>query len=81
MEIVKGLIVRSAAGRDKDNFFVVADCDSLYAYICDGKCRPISKLKKKKKKHLFVTNTLIDESSMESNRDIRKALSKFCTKV
>jgi ribosomal protein L14E/L6E/L27E len=77
MELRRGLIVRSAAGRDKNNFFVVIDCDLQYAHISDGKSRPISKPKKKKRKHLFVTNTLLDEALLETNKKIKNALYNF----
>lgn len=81
MEIVKGLVVRSAAGHDKGDFFVVLACDNNYAMICDGKHRPLEKTKKKKFKHLFVTKTVVPEESMATNREIRKALRPFYEKV
>ena len=72
MKIVKGSVVRSRAGHDKGDFFVVLDLDSEYAIICDGKHRPLEKTKKKKFKHLFATNTVLSEDTFETNRKIRK---------
>ena len=81
MEIIKGQIVRSGAGRDKDGFFVVLEKKDGYATICDGKRRSLEKPKKKKIKHLFVTKNEVDESLMTTNRSIRKSLSSFNNKV
>jgi len=39
MNTVKGSIVKAVAGREKNGFFVVLDCDSVFAYIADGKRR------------------------------------------
>lgn len=77
MEITKGLVVKSKAGRDKGNFFVVLEFDGKYASICDGKRRLLENPKRKKEKHLSITNSKLDQNSMGSNREIRKALSKF----
>ena len=77
MEFVKGLVVRSAAGRDKGGFFTVLEADAQYAVICDGKRRSLDHPKKKKTKHLFATKTVLPEGSMQTNREIRCALKSF----
>lgn len=77
MELVRGTVVRSAAGRDKGGFFAVLETDGVYAVLCDGKHRPLERPKKKKLKHLAATNTVLPEQSMETNREIRKALRPF----
>lgn len=77
MKIVRGSVVKSKAGHDKGDFFVVLNLDSEYAFICDGKHRPLEKVKKKKFKHLFATNKVLPEDTFETNRKIRKALSTF----
>ena len=77
MQIRKGSVVKSKAGHDKGYFFVVVDLNSEYAVICDGKHRPLEKTKKKKFKHLFATNTVLSKDLLETNRKIRKELSKF----
>ena len=81
MDIVKGLVVRSAAGHDKGEFFVVMNIDNAYAYICDGKNRTMEKTKKKNLKHLFVTNTILHQECLETNRKIRRALREFSEKA
>lgn len=77
MDIVKGSVVKAKAGRDKDDFFVVVETDSEYAMICNGKQRPVEKPKRKKLKHLSATKTVVEVSSMSTNREIKKALSAF----
>ena len=53
MDINKGDIVLSTAGRDKGNIFYVVDvADSSYVYIADGIIRKIDRPKRKKIKHL-----------------------------
>lgn len=77
MEVTKGSVVKSKAGHDKGEFFVVLEFDGKYANICDGKRRLLDNPKRKKEKHLSITNSKLDQSSMVSNREIRKALSQF----
>ena len=79
MEIVKGCVARAKAGRDKNGYFVVLDLDGEYAMISDGKRRPLEKPKRKKCKHLSLTSTVLKSGSMSTNREIRKALSRFNT--
>lgn len=77
MEIVKGSVVKAKAGRDKGKFFIVLGFDGEYVIICDGKSRKLEKPKRKKEKHLSISSTVIENGSMGTNREIRKALSKF----
>lgn len=74
MDIVRGMVVKSSAGRDKNNFFVVTSFDGKYARICDGKIRPLERTKRKKFKHLKLTKMKLEESSMATNREIRRTL-------
>lgn len=80
MDVAKGLVVRSSAGHDKGDFFVVIRLEDGFAIICDGKRRPLEKMKKKNLKHLFVTNTILHQKSLETNRKIRRALREFSNK-
>lgn len=76
MNTVKGSIVKAVAGREKNTFFVVLDCDSVFAYIADGKRRKVEKPKKKKLIHISPTGTVI-EGSIKTNPQIRKILNNF----
>jgi len=77
MEFIRGLVVRSAAGRDKGGFFAVLEADALSVTICDGKRRSLEHPKRKNVKHLFKTNTMLPEQSLQTNREIRRALAAF----
>lgn len=76
-EIRKGSVVRACAGRDKNGFFVVLDIAKKYVIISDGKRRPVERPKRKNLRHIAVTNTVLDKASIETNKQIRKALSVF----
>lgn len=77
MDIVKGSIVRAKAGRDKLGYFVVMSLQNNgFAYICDGKSRPVQRQKLKKLIHLEPTGTVIG-TQLETNREVREVLNKF----
>ena len=85
MEIGIGSIVYSKAGRDKGSFFAVVAVDGEFAYLCDGDIRKFDKPKKKKLKHLSVTNTVsdtvkekINSSGKIGNAELRKVIAEFC---
>lgn len=77
MEIERGSLVYSIAGRDKGSLFLVLERDGEFVYLADGKTRRCENPKKKKLKHINKTNTLMDaDFESISNSDIRKMLSK-----
>lgn len=73
MEIVKNMVVKAVAGRDKGSYFVVMDLDGGYALIADGKRRLVEKPKRKNEKHLRPTGTSMD-AGMLTNRCLRTFL-------
>lgn len=77
MEIVQFSVVKSIAGHDKNNFFVVLKIDGDYALICDGAIRKLSKPKKKKIKHLSITKTILNSEVLNNDCQIRKSLKVF----
>lgn len=82
MEIALGHIVYSKAGRDKGKKFVVVRIiDSEYIMISDGSLRRLERPKKKKLKHIEVTEEILNEISDKlgrgqkvTNAEVRKAL-------
>ncbi len=52
MDISKGDIIVSLAGRDKDKLFYVLSTDTNFAYLADGKTRKLENPKRKKLRHL-----------------------------
>ena len=79
-----GSIVFSKAGRDKGKPFVVLRVEGDFVFLCDGKLRAADKPKKKKCKHIAVTNTVneliaekIKETGKVTSAEVRKALAAF----
>lgn len=68
-------------GRDKGMYFIVIDTDDRYVSLVDGVLRKIERAKKKKIKHVemtdYVSNTIAEKVKNKnkiSNQDIKKAL-------
>ena len=84
MDIIEGSIVRSIAGRDKGDLFIVLSREGDYAYLANGELRKVDRPKKKKLKHLqgsysvseFIQNKL-QTTGKVTNSEVRKALSEF----
>lgn len=76
MEAKIGMIVRSAAGHDRGNFLVITAVEGDFAFIADGKERKLEKPKKKRLKHLKLTNTVIDTDNL-IDKGLRKIISSF----
>ena len=75
MEICKGSLVYSRAGRDKGTLFVVLSVDGEYVYLADGDTRKLSNPKKKKLKHINRTNKVCElDFDNLSYSMVRKAL-------
>ena len=49
-----GDIVKAIAGREKGELFIVYNIQNNFAYLINGKSRPIENPKKKNIKHLFL---------------------------
>ena len=72
-----GIIVRSCAGHDKGQLFVisgVSDKDDGCVYIADGKSRRIEKPKRKKLKHLKQTDRSITVDESFTDKKIRETI-------
>ena len=48
----KGMLVRSLAGHDAGELYIIVETDAQYVYIVDGKLRTLDRPKRKKKKHV-----------------------------
>lgn len=84
MEVIAGMVVRSIAGRDKGDVFLVLSREGEYAYLANGELRKVDRPKKKKLKHLqpsskvseFIKNKL-ETTGKVTNSEVRKALSEL----
>lgn len=77
MDICKGMVVLSKAGRDRQRFFAVLRVDGRYVLLSDGKYHTLEKPKRKNLLHVAVTGTVLAEQSMVTNSEIQKALKRF----
>ncbi len=83
--LVQGCVVRSKAGRDEGRYFIVLALDGdEFAYVADGDLRKVEKPKRKRVKHLYVTEELVyslQSKLMTGERvedhEIRKCLETF----
>ena len=50
----RGAVVKSIAGRESGELFIIMNVDKDYAYLANGKSRPIESPKKKNFKHLHL---------------------------
>ena len=58
--IEPGRVVRSKAGRDAGRYFVVMSLiDNEFVMMADGGLRGVERQKRKRRKHLYVTQTAI----------------------
>lgn len=84
-DITIGQVVKSRAGRDKGNIFLVLNIfDDKHVLVVDGDLRKLDNTKKKKIKHLTVYNTVLpelgyklDNNMKMNNAYIRKLLEPF----
>lgn len=72
----QGQIVFSKCGRDKKRAFIVLSVEGEYAYLVDGDLRRLVKPKKKKLRHIQVTNNITKEE-LENDSDVRKILKVY----
>ena len=77
MDIVKGTVVISKAGRDKGRMLAVLGLENDIAIVADGDLRKIERPKRKKVKHLSLTKTVFDQSVLVSNKLLRESIEKI----
>ena len=89
MDATLGQVVYSKAGRDSGRIFVVTKLlDENYVYIADGDLRRFENPKRKKIKHLKLTQDIVqsllikfEQEQRVSNAEIRKALAEYIQQV
>ena len=80
-----GVVVRSKAGRDEGRYFAVLSLDGEeFAYVADGDLRKTEKPKRKRMKHLYVTEELVTSlqeklmaGQQVENHELRACLATF----
>ena len=79
MDLVKGMVVISRAGRDKGRLLAVVGTEGEFVLVADGKERPLTRPKKKNPKHLARTN-MRTETDGVSDKALRCALRELSAK-
>lgn len=83
MELKAGQIVKSKAGHDKGDFFIIYSIDNEYLYLTDGINRTVDKPKKKKVIHVqttkFVDYGISDKIELGkiTNEEIKRAIKLY----
>jgi ribosomal protein L14E/L6E/L27E len=73
----RGSVVVSLRGRDSKRLMAVLEVECNRALVADGRLRPIEKPKRKNPRHLAPTGAVLDETSMATNRNLRRALTQL----
>ncbi len=89
MDATLGQVVYSKAGRDSGRIFVITKLlDENYVYIADGDLRRTESPKRKKIKHLKLTQDSVqgllikfEQEQRVSNAELRKALAEYVQQV
>lgn len=77
MEITKGNIVKSISGRDAGRFYLVVKAEDGYAWIADGKVRPLQKPKRKNLKHLQKTKQAVVVEDYPTDKALKRLLHPY----
>ena len=72
---LKGTIVRSLAGHDAGDLYYVADTEGDVLLLTDGKRKRLSRLKRKRRKHVELTGYSIGE--VIGDGQLRRALAAY----
>ena len=78
MNIVKGSVVKSLAGRDQDRYYVAVSVEDRFILIADGKLHKLEAPKRKNVKHISPTGSVICDQGL-TNKKLRKLLFELKT--
>ena len=70
----RGDVVCSVAGKDAGLLMAVLRTDENGVWVADGRLRPLDHPKRKNPRHVSVTAMVVGETSMATNRELRRAL-------
>ena len=77
----RGSVVKSLAGRDTGSLLAVMQIENNCVILCDGKERPIDRPKSKNIRHVEMTQALLSEAEIATNRALRKALGRLNAEI
>ncbi len=77
MDFVEGRLVRSKAGRDKTRTLAVLAVDGQMLLLADGSLRKIERPKRKKRKHVAPTATVLENELLKSDQLLSEAIAAY----
>ena len=83
-----GRFAISKAGHDKTQIYVITAVEGDFAYLCDGRLKPLEKPKKKRVKHIQLVNDQVSRELLERlesgacvrNEEIKYAIKTYLEK-
>lgn len=75
-ELERGRVVVSLAGRDEGQTMAVLRAQGAAVWVADGKRRPLERPKRKNARHVAAVASRLEEPSMATNRELRRALAR-----
>lgn len=76
MQLQVGMIVRAAAGKEQNQFWMIVRMDEQYVYLADGKHRTLQNPKRKNPKHVCATQTVWNSDGL-TDKMLRQKLRLF----
>ncbi len=77
MDFVKGQLVRSKAGRDRNRTFAVMAVEGQMLYLADGGLRGMARPKAKKTRHVAPTATVLQGESLANDKQLNEAIRAY----
>lgn len=77
MDFVKGQLVRSKAGRDKNRTLAVLAVEDQMLLLADGGLRKLAAPKRKKVRHVAPTATVLANELLKSDQSLRAAIAAY----
>lgn len=79
-----GMLVRSKAGHDKGQLYVIIEENETYVYLSDGHLKPVGQCKKKNRKHIQIIRRSVEGLTQKlqkgesiCNEEIKRAIKLF----
>lgn len=80
-----GELVKSVAGHDKGDCFLVVRKEGEFLFLCDGKRRKATACKKKKQKHILALGKhcpwIVTEPERVNNTSVRTAIRQLLAEL
>lgn len=73
----RGSVVVNRAGKDVGGLFAVLSVDEGGVFVADGRKRKLEHPKKKNPKHLILSESVLNNDEMATNRALRAALRRL----